>query len=72
MRRERGNLHVALRAHVMKVLVDQTTKRAYGVKFWRGGAVHAVTARKEVNNCKNIYRHIVHLLSLVSTELLCR
>ena len=63
---------MALRAHVMKVLVDRTTKRAYGVKFWRGGAVHAVTARKEVNNRQNILRHIVHLLSFVSTELLRR
>lgn len=46
--RLRPNLHVALAAHVTKVLVDPTTLRAYGVEFLRGGVLHRVLARKEV------------------------
>lgn len=46
--RERKNLNIALRSHVMKILIDPDSKRAYGVKYWRDGAVYNVYAKKEV------------------------
>ena len=36
--RNRPNLHIAMRAHVMKVLIDDQN-RAYGVRFQRHGQV---------------------------------
>ncbi|XP_049767160.1 glucose dehydrogenase [FAD, quinone] [Schistocerca cancellata] len=46
--RLRPNLHVALHAHVTRVLLDPATRRAYGVEFLRDGVRHTVLARKEV------------------------
>ncbi|KAK7874212.1 hypothetical protein R5R35_006255 [Gryllus longicercus] len=46
--RLRKNLHVALWAHVTKVLINPKTKRAYGVEFVRDGYKEKVLARKEV------------------------
>ncbi|XP_046386915.1 glucose dehydrogenase [FAD, quinone]-like [Ischnura elegans] len=46
--RLRKNLHVALHAHVTKVLIDKATRRAYGVQYIRDGVKHTVMARKEV------------------------
>ncbi|CAL4141371.1 unnamed protein product, partial [Meganyctiphanes norvegica] len=46
--RLRKNLHVAMHAFVTKILIDPTTKRAYGVKFIRDGRAQVVLARKEV------------------------
>lgn len=46
--RLRKNLHVALFAHVTKVIIDETTKRALGVEFIRNGKKSAVYAKREV------------------------
>lgn len=47
--RLRKNLHVALFAHVTKVLIDPTTKRALGVEFIQNAKKkQAVFARREV------------------------
>lgn len=45
--RKRKNLHVALRAHAHRVLIDDQ-KRAYGVVFERYGKIQRIRARKEV------------------------
>ena len=44
----RKNLHVAMKAHVTKILIDPSTKRAYGVEFVRDGETVRVHANKEV------------------------
>lgn len=46
--RSRKNLHVALLAHVTKVIFDPETKRALGVEFIRDKAYHRVYAKREV------------------------
>lgn len=46
--RLRKNLHVALFAHVTKVIIDETTKRALGVEYIRNGKKSAVYAKREV------------------------
>nr|XP_013189586.1 unnamed protein product [Amyelois transitella] len=46
--RLRHNLHVALFAHVTKVLIDKETKRAIGVEFFRDGKMQVVYAKREV------------------------
>lgn len=47
--RLRKNLHVAMHAHVTKVLVHPKSKRTYGVEFVRkGGKVFRIRAEKEV------------------------
>uniref|UniRef100_A0A8D8TF30 Glucose dehydrogenase [FAD, quinone] n=1 Tax=Cacopsylla melanoneura TaxID=428564 RepID=A0A8D8TF30_9HEMI len=46
--RTRKNLHIAMRAHVTKILVNPTTKKAYGVQFVRNGIKQTVLARREV------------------------
>lgn len=46
--RLRKNLHVALFAHVTKIIFDPETKRALGVEFLRNGQRHATYARREV------------------------
>lgn len=46
--RLRKNLHVALFAHVTKVIMDETNKRALGVEFIRNGKKHAAYAKREV------------------------
>lgn len=46
--RLRRNLHVAMHAFVTKILIDPSTKRAYGVKFLREGHARVVLARKEI------------------------
>lgn len=46
--RLRKNLHVALFAHVTKVIIDETTKRALGVEFIRNGKKSAAYAKREV------------------------
>ncbi|XP_063219270.1 glucose dehydrogenase [FAD, quinone] [Bacillus rossius redtenbacheri] len=42
------NLHVAMHAHVTRVLIDPRTKTAFGVEFLRDGKLHVVRASKEV------------------------
>lgn len=46
--RLRGNLHIAMHSHVARVLIDPTTKVAFGVEFFRDGKLHRVRATKEV------------------------
>ncbi|XP_014247170.1 glucose dehydrogenase [FAD, quinone] [Cimex lectularius] len=46
--RLRKNLNIALGTFVTKVLIDQATKRAYGVEYIRGGKKGVALARKEV------------------------
>ncbi|XP_042890206.1 glucose dehydrogenase [FAD, quinone]-like [Penaeus japonicus] len=46
--RLRKNLHVAMYSFVTKILIDQYSKRAYGVKFLRNGRAHVAHARKEI------------------------
>ncbi|KAK0076520.1 hypothetical protein PV325_005251 [Microctonus aethiopoides] len=44
----RPNFHLSLWTHVTKVLIDPTTKKAYGVEFIRNGRHEVVYAKKEV------------------------
>ncbi|XP_066259542.1 glucose dehydrogenase [FAD, quinone]-like [Euwallacea similis] len=44
----RKNIHIALNAHVTKVLINPTNMRAFGVEFIRNGHRQVVLARKEV------------------------
>ncbi|KAG5900274.1 hypothetical protein JTB14_000801 [Gonioctena quinquepunctata] len=46
--RLRKNIHVALNAHVTRILINPTTMRAFGVEFVRNGRKQVVMARKEV------------------------
>ncbi|KAK9308517.1 hypothetical protein QLX08_001509 [Tetragonisca angustula] len=46
--RLRKNLHVAMHAHVTKILIDPKSKRTYGVEFVRDSKVMRIRARKEV------------------------
>ncbi|XP_050598093.1 glucose dehydrogenase [FAD, quinone]-like isoform X1 [Bombus affinis] len=44
----RKNLHVAMHAHVTKILIDPSSKRAYGVEFIKDERAQRVLANKEV------------------------
>uniref|UniRef100_A0A8D9E6E0 Glucose dehydrogenase [FAD, quinone] n=2 Tax=Cacopsylla melanoneura TaxID=428564 RepID=A0A8D9E6E0_9HEMI len=44
----RKNLHVALYSHVTRILIDQKSRRAYGVEYIRNGKKATVYAKKEV------------------------
>lgn len=46
--RLRRNLHVALHAHVTRIVVDPATKRALGVEFIRNGKTYVTYVRREV------------------------
>ncbi|GLV38209.1 uncharacterized protein CBL_12855 [Carabus blaptoides fortunei] len=46
--RNRRNLHISMYSHATKILIDQKTKRAFGIKFSKHGRTHWVRARKEV------------------------
>lgn len=46
--RLRRNLHVALWSHVTKILIDQDSRRAYGVEFERDGRKRVALAKREV------------------------
>ena len=46
--RKRKNLHVAMEAHVTKILIDSSSKKAYGVEFVRNGETLRIRANKEV------------------------
>lgn len=46
--RLRKNLHVALFAHVTRVIVDPLTKRAFGVEYIRNGVKRVVHATREI------------------------
>lgn len=46
--RLRPNLHVAMYAHVTRIMIDPVTKRAFGVEFVRDRKIHYIRASKEV------------------------
>ena len=46
--RNRPNLHISLHSHVLKIIIDEKTKTATGIKFEREGIHYTVSARKEV------------------------
>nr|CAD7600709.1 unnamed protein product [Timema genevievae] len=46
--RLRKNIHIALKSHVMRILISPVTMRAYGVLFIRNGVRQIVLARREV------------------------
>ncbi|GJQ78196.1 hypothetical protein Trydic_g2525 [Trypoxylus dichotomus] len=46
--RSRGNLDIAMRSHVTKILISSVKNVAYGVEFRRGDRIYRVQARKEV------------------------
>lgn len=45
---KRTNLHVSLKSWVTKILIDPTTKTAYGVEFMKGKKRFTVRAKREV------------------------
>lgn len=46
--RQRPNLHIAMHAHVTKIVVNPATNQATGVQFMRDGRMHLVHAKREV------------------------
>lgn len=46
--RLRKNFHLAMNAHVTKLLINPETKRAYGVEFVKNGKWYKIKARKEI------------------------
>ena len=46
--RKRKNLHIAMHAHVLQIMIDPETYQAYGVKFSRKGKIYVIRATKEV------------------------
>lgn len=46
--RLRRNIHISLNSHVTRILINPTTKKAYGVEFVRAGRKHVIFARKEI------------------------
>nr|CAH7761529.1 unnamed protein product [Callosobruchus chinensis] len=46
--RLRDNLHIAMNSHVTRILIDPTTKVAFGVEFQRDGKLYRIRASKEV------------------------
>ncbi|XP_065201442.1 glucose dehydrogenase [FAD, quinone] isoform X2 [Planococcus citri] len=46
--RLRKNLHIAMNAHVTRVLINPNTKTTHGVEFFRNGQRHTVKCTKEV------------------------
>eukprot|EP00090_Calanus_glacialis_P024475 TRINITY_DN3801_c0_g1_i1.p1 TRINITY_DN3801_c0_g1~~TRINITY_DN3801_c0_g1_i1.p1 ORF type:complete len:650 (-),score=121.07 TRINITY_DN3801_c0_g1_i1:510-2459(-) len=46
--RNRPNLHIALNSQVLKILIDNKSKAAFGVRLKRENSVYTVLAKKEV------------------------
>ena len=46
--RHRPNLHISLNSQVLKILIDNKSKAAFGVRLKKGESVYTVLARKEV------------------------
>ena len=46
--RYRSNLHISINSYVTKILIDEYTKTATGVRFEKNGRVYEVSATKEV------------------------
>lgn len=60
---ERPNLHILVNTRVTKVLIDPSTKNAYGVKFTRDGNNYHVLAKREVILAAGTF-HTPQLLTL--------
>ncbi|XP_076256250.1 glucose dehydrogenase [FAD, quinone] [Rhynchophorus ferrugineus] len=46
--RLRKNFHLSIHSHVTRILIDPTTRRAYGVEYIKNGQKQTVLAKKEV------------------------
>ena len=46
--RHRPNLHIAMNSQVLKVLIDNKSKSAFGVRMKRQNTIYTVLAKKEV------------------------
>ncbi|KAJ8872639.1 hypothetical protein PR048_026247 [Dryococelus australis] len=46
--KDRKNFHIAKHAYVTKIVIDEESRIAYGVNFYKNGKLHTVRARKEV------------------------
>ncbi|XP_054279379.1 glucose dehydrogenase [FAD, quinone]-like [Macrosteles quadrilineatus] len=46
--RRRPNLHIAMNAHVTRILINPKNRKAYGVQFYRDGILQMAMARREV------------------------
>jgi glucose dehydrogenase (acceptor) len=46
--RNRKNLHISKKSHVLKIIIDPDTKVATGVQFQKQGRTYVVKANKEV------------------------
>lgn len=46
--RNRPNLHISLNSRVLKVLIDEETKTAIGVRYEKEGRIYQILADKEV------------------------
>jgi len=46
--RNRPNLHISLNSQVLKILIDNKSKAAFGVRLKKGSSVYTVLAKKEV------------------------
>ncbi len=46
--RNRQNLHISMNSHVIKIIINPTTKTATGVQFEKQGKMYFVGATKEV------------------------
>ncbi|XP_055603011.1 glucose dehydrogenase [FAD, quinone]-like [Uranotaenia lowii] len=46
--KNRKNLHISVRSHVTKLLIDPKTKRAFGVEFVKDGESFLVRTKKEI------------------------
>lgn len=62
--KHRRNLHILMNATVGKVLINTTTKRAYGVEVLRKGSKENIYATKEVIISGGKYAAISALLML--------
>nr|CAH7753090.1 unnamed protein product [Callosobruchus chinensis] len=45
---DRENLHVSKNSRATRILIDSTSKRAYGVEFWKNKQKYKIKANKEV------------------------
>ncbi|XP_059352394.1 glucose dehydrogenase [FAD, quinone]-like [Daphnia carinata] len=46
--RHRPNLHISMRSHVHKIIIDSGTKQATAVRFEKKGQIYQVNAKKEI------------------------
>ena len=46
--RHRKNLHISMRSHVLKILIDKSTNKTTGVRFEKKGKIYEIGVGKEV------------------------